>query len=322
MTKKYQWRNQPEILARLIRIDSIKTWTAQSIVLKPNEACVSIIDGKIGRVATQEVLRNIGGGFPRYFGDLVGITATDHRMLFVTTAPFDVEIPFVMPGPSGSALQGEVQLRLQIQQDDLAQLLNVFVNHPNVLDTEGLAKLLMTNVIHRVLHPIIASLEHDGEVRSRTTQEHFEGHCEINLRQLLRSLGITFHSAVLMTKPSVLELQRITELTNKLALEKDGAIATRNLRKIEQQEHQAIRIIEAKMKIEQQQARRNMMVALEIELKELRRAEMLWDSRHRRQQQLASFEDQRYERRMELAMSMFDAVQKRKVLRKMEEKEA
>jgi len=125
-----------------------------------------------------------------------------------------------------------------------------------------------------------------------------------------------------MTKPSVLELQRSTELTNKLALEKDEAIATRNLRKIEQQEHQAIRIIEAKMKIEQQQARRNMMVALEIELKELRRAEMLWDSRHRRQQQLASFEDQRYERRMELAMSMFDAVQKRKVLRKMEEKEA
>ena len=50
MSKRYKWRDNPNILARLIDANNLNTWKAQEVVLKPNEACAFIVDGRIGDI--------------------------------------------------------------------------------------------------------------------------------------------------------------------------------------------------------------------------------------------------------------------------------
>ena len=39
MGTQFKWRDNPNILAKLIDANNLNTWKAQEVVLKPNEAC-------------------------------------------------------------------------------------------------------------------------------------------------------------------------------------------------------------------------------------------------------------------------------------------
>ena len=56
------------------------------VLLKPNEACALIVDGRIGDVLTETLLKSMAGGFTRWIGDKIGVTANDRRLLFAMTA--------------------------------------------------------------------------------------------------------------------------------------------------------------------------------------------------------------------------------------------
>ena len=43
----HRWRETPEVIARMIDTGSINSWSTKNIVLKPNETCVIMADGKI-----------------------------------------------------------------------------------------------------------------------------------------------------------------------------------------------------------------------------------------------------------------------------------
>ena len=94
MAANFKWRSNPNIVARLVDGNDIQTWKARQVVLKPNEACAFIIDGRIGDIVSEKVVRNIGGGLGRHIADMAGATATDRRMLFAMTGPLDLWIPF------------------------------------------------------------------------------------------------------------------------------------------------------------------------------------------------------------------------------------
>ena len=125
---QYQWRTNPEVIARLVNADTIKTWKSKSVVLKPNEACASIIDGKIGEIVNDQVVDNIGGGFSRFLGDFLGISAKDRRILFVMTGPVDISVPFTQPLANGDTASGIAQFRIQIRRTDVPKLLNILAN--------------------------------------------------------------------------------------------------------------------------------------------------------------------------------------------------
>ena len=61
MSNKFRWRDNPNIIARLLDANNINTWKAQEVVLKPNEACVFIVDGRIGDILTEKIVGNIAG---------------------------------------------------------------------------------------------------------------------------------------------------------------------------------------------------------------------------------------------------------------------
>ena len=43
----HRWRESPEVIARMIDSGSIQSWSAKNIILKPNETCAIMADGKI-----------------------------------------------------------------------------------------------------------------------------------------------------------------------------------------------------------------------------------------------------------------------------------
>ena len=61
----YKWRDSPDIVARLVNADKIQTLASQQVLLKPNEACALIVDGRIGDVLTETLLKSMAGGFTR-----------------------------------------------------------------------------------------------------------------------------------------------------------------------------------------------------------------------------------------------------------------
>ena len=81
----YKWRDSPEIVAKLVNADKIQSFSKQQVLLKPNEACAMIVDGRIGDILTETLLKNMAGGFSRWVGDKLGVTANDRRLLFAMT---------------------------------------------------------------------------------------------------------------------------------------------------------------------------------------------------------------------------------------------
>ena len=111
--------SNPNILASLVDANNIQTWKSQQVILKPNEACAFIIDGRIGDIISEKIVRNVGGGLGRFIGDMMGATATDRRLLFAMTGPADISIPFSSNLNDGSKVQGFANLRVQIRDDDI-----------------------------------------------------------------------------------------------------------------------------------------------------------------------------------------------------------
>ena len=76
----YRWRDKPDTIARLVNADKITTFAKQEVLLKPNEACALIIDGRIGDVITETTLKSMAGGLSRCIGEKIGVTASDRRL--------------------------------------------------------------------------------------------------------------------------------------------------------------------------------------------------------------------------------------------------
>ena len=156
MASKYRWRDSPDILARLVDANNINTWKAQEVVIKPNEAVAFIVDGRIGDIITEKIISNIGGGFARFLGEKMGVTAKDRRLLFAMTGPADISVPFEANMSSGQNVSGFVNVRVQIRTDDVPKLINYFTNNPPQLNRKTLAKILHNELTHRVINPSVA----------------------------------------------------------------------------------------------------------------------------------------------------------------------
>ncbi|MEC8541374.1 MAG: hypothetical protein VXY53_06015, partial [Candidatus Thermoplasmatota archaeon] len=195
MGTQFKWRDNPNMLAKLIDANNLNTWKAQEVVLKPNEACAFIVDGRIGDILTEKVVGNIAGGFNRFIGDIMGVTAKDRRLLFAMTGPADLSIPFSGSLPNGNNVTGFANLRVQIRTDDIPKLLNMFANSAPILDRKRLAEVLHNEVMMRVINPSLAECTDDAQLRSAAFQEKFEMRAEVELRATLSTLGFTILKA-------------------------------------------------------------------------------------------------------------------------------
>ena len=312
MTKRFRWRDNPNVLAKLIDANNLNTWKAQEVVLKPNEACAFIVNGRIGDILTEKVVSNIAGGFNRFIGDMMGITAKDRRLLFAMTGPADISIPFTGNLPSGSNVNGFANIRVQIRDDDIPKLLNMFANSAPMLDRQRLAEVLHNEIMMRVVNPTLAECEDEIKLRSSALQDKFEMRAEVELRATLSTLGFTFLKAFMTSNQT--DNEKIRELQAQLsaATNTEGAHAEALMERIAIREAATMRRIECEVNIAKAEAAGKVTVEMQSELKELRKQEAQWEAELRRDEGKLNLRMKESSHKTEQAMALFEQVQANK----------
>ncbi len=312
MGTQFKWRDNPNILAKLIDANNLNTWKAQEVVLKPNEACAFIVDGRIGDILTEKVVGNIAGGFNRFIGDIMGVTAKDRRLLFAMTGPADLSIPFSGSLPNGNNVTGFANLRVQIRTDDIPKLLNMFANSAPILDRKRLAEVLHNEVMMRVINPSLAECTDDAQLRSAAFQEKFEMRAEVELRATLSTLGFTILKAFITSNKT--DSEKIKELQAQLAAatNTEGAHAEALMDRIAIREAATLRRIECEANIAKAEAAGKVSVELESELKELRKQEAKWEAELKRDEGQLNLRLKESSHKTDQAMALFEQVQANK----------
>ena len=195
MAHAYKWRTSPEILARLIDGNDIKTWRSRQVTLKPNEACTFIVNGQLSPIFSDQSIPQIGGGFPRYLASLIKATAAERHVLFGMTGRFDLAVPYQVMNEDGEEFRGHVRLRLQLLKEDLPKMLNYFANHAPTITRKDVAHLLQEHLHHRLVAPAYAISNDNESLRDESFQSTFAMRAEVLLRPHLAALGLTFHNA-------------------------------------------------------------------------------------------------------------------------------
>lgn len=312
MATNFKWRSNPNIVARLVDGNDIQTWKSQQVVLKPNEACAFIIDGRIGDIISEKVVSSIGGGLARHIAEMIGATATDRRMLFAMTGPLDLWIPFAANLSDGSEATGHMNLRVQLRKEDIPKLLNIFANHAPLLDRAGLIGFLGHEVTTRCIVPAMAKCSSIEELRSSEFQEHLEMHAEVEMRQTLSTLGFTFLRAFISTSKT--DQEKLARLKADLdsATQTEGANADALMERIAIREAATLRRIECEVNVERAKKRGEVTVQAESELLELRKQESVWEAELKRDQGQSDLRMKESSHKTSQAMELFEQVQARK----------
>lgn len=312
---KFHWRETPEIVARLVNLDKIQTYFSRQVTLKPNEAAVFLVEGKIGNAITGKTVRDVGGGFSRFLGDILKLTADDRRIIFAMTGPMDIWIPFNTQILDGSGVKGHLNLRLQISEDNIPKLLNIFSNQSPILTRDGIVKILQNEVISRLIEPVFSKVEHNEDLRTNSFQSRIESIAETELRSILSVTGLKLLSAFAIIGKTDYEriLQLRAEMRNATQIEGENAKALAE--RIEIREQSMLRRIECEVNIAKAKAKGEVDIDLEKELKDLRIKEAHWQSElnklHDKSELLKSIR----ENKTENAMKLFESVQEAKRLR-------
>lgn len=308
----FKWRSNPNIVARLVDGNDIKTWKSRQVVLKPNEACAFIIDGRIGDIVSEKIVRNIGGGIGRHIADMMGGTATDRRMLFAMTGPVDLGIPFNAAMKDGSTATGLMHLKVQLRKEDIPKLLNVFANNAPVLDRNALVGLIANEIGTRCIAPAMANCSNAEELRSPEFQEHLEMHTEVEMRQTFSNLGFTFLRAYISTDKTDQEKLAKLRADLDMATQTEGANADALMERIAIREAATLRRIECEVNVERAKKHGEVTIQAESELLELRKQEAVWEAELTRDQGRADLRMKESSHKTAQAMELFEQVQARK----------
>lgn len=308
----YRWRDDPDTIARLVNANDIQTFATQQVMLKPNEVCALIVDGRIGDILTETLLKSMAGGFSRWLGDKIGATATDRRLLFAMSGPMDYWIPFEGQLTNGENAKGFANLRLKMNVEDVPKLLNYFANHPPILDRNGLIEIIRNEVIARVVTPCLASCSSAADLRTADFMEKFEMTAEIEMRNLLTNLGFTLLKAFPITNPTDMELVQRHRAAVEAQTAGNQVNTESQIAHYTQTEAITLARIQMENNVKRAHARGQVTVELESQLKGLRAEEARWEAELNRDRGKMNLRVDEADAKAKRAMDMFAQVQTRK----------
>ena len=311
----FRWRDSPDTIARLVNADKIQTMASQQVLLKPNEACAMIVDGRIGDILTETLLKNMAGGFSRWIGDKMGVTANDRRLLFAMTGPMDYWIPFESQIANGEKAKGFANLRLRMNLEDVPKLLNYFANNAPVLTRKGLIGVIGSEVNARVVMPCLAACSTAADLRTASFLERFEMTAESEMRNLLSNLGFTLLKAFPITNPTDMELVERHRAAVQAKTATNEVNTEAQLTHYAQTEAITLARIEMETSVARARARGQVTVELESELKELRAQEAKWEAEVNYKRGKMEIRVDEADAKSKRAMDMFEQVQAKKAAR-------
>ena len=306
---QHRWRESPDVIARMIDSGSIQSWSARNIVLKPNETCVVMADGKIQDVLSETVLKNYVGGFTRWLGSKLGVGSSDHKLIFAMTGPFDLLFKMEGATADGGRINGMLNMRLQIQRDHVPKLVNIFTSSGRELNRGFFVKMYESEIVNRVIAPLLSKQADINDVRSPEFADLIEMAVRAEMRGSFEQYGITMLRAFAVVNETDLEkLQAYTQQTKVMAARADLVNETA-LDAIDRQQSLTLARIEAEANIAKAKARGEVEVTLESELLELRKQEAEWEAERHDLSERQDIELSGKQRKMDIAMNAFEQVQ-------------
>ena len=305
----HRWRDNPEVIARMIDSGSIRSWSAKNIVLKPNETCVIMADGKIQDILSETVLKNYVGGFTRWLGSKMGMGSQDHKMIFAMTGPFDLLFKMEGTTADGGRINGMLNMRLQIQRDDVPKLLNIFANSGRELNRGFFVKMYETEIMSRVVIPLLSKQADINAVRSPDFADMIEMAVRAEMRGSFDQYGVTMLRAFAVVNETDLEKLQAFRQQTKVLTDKSDLINETALAAIDRQQSLTLARIEAEAGVAKAKARGEVEVALEHELLELRKQEAEWSAERDDMAARQDIQLDGKQRKMDIAMGAFEQVQ-------------
>jgi len=293
----------------MIDSGSIQSWSSKDIVLKPNETCVILADGKVQDILSETVLKNYVGGFGRWLGGKMRLGSQDHKMIFAMTGPFDLLIKMQGQTVDGAQVRGMLNLRLQIQRDEVPKLINIFANDRRELDRGFFANMFENEISSRVVQPLMAKQADIIAVRGSDFQDALEMGMRAELRSAFDQVGITLLKAYAVVNESDLEKLAAYKAQTETMAARADVVTEASLDAIERQQSLTLARIDAENGLAKARARGQVEVELESQLLELRKQEAEWAAKREDMEERQRIELTGEQTRMDIAMSAFDQVQ-------------
>ena len=196
MTREtYRWREEPDIIARFVHDKELPKNTP--IVLRPNEVCVVLENGRISGIVTQQVMRAnpTTSMLRRVFGG-----KRQRSYLFAFLGPYTFTMPFTSKSSDHQTMKGEASLRVHASRENIARLIQLPAKGIMEIRTSDISNLLIDEA-QAYMSKTIQRFTNDELVQDQADENTTIGLC-MALRRTIESFGMTIDHAYITWKPS------------------------------------------------------------------------------------------------------------------------
>ena len=191
----YRWREEPDIIARFVHDKELPKNTP--IVLRPNEVCVVLENGRISGIVTQQVMRAnpTTSMLRRVFGG-----KRQRSYLFAFLGPYTFTMPFASKSSDHQTMKGEASLRVHASRENIARLIQLPAKGIMEIRTSDISDLLIDEA-QAYMSKTIQRFTNDELVQDQADENITIGLC-MALRRTIESFGMTIDHAYITWKPS------------------------------------------------------------------------------------------------------------------------
>ena len=191
----YRWREEPDIIARFVHDKELPKNTP--IVLRPNEVCVVLENGRISGIVTQQVMRAnpTTSMLRRVFGG-----KRQRSYLFAFLGPYTFTMPFASKSSDHQTMKGEASLRVHASRENIARLIQLPAKGIMEIRTSDISNLLIDEA-QAYMSKTIQRFTNDELVQDQADENTTIGLC-MALRRTIESFGMTIDHSYITWKPS------------------------------------------------------------------------------------------------------------------------
>lgn len=191
----YRWRTDPGQIARFVHDKDLPR--NAPILLRPNEVCVVIENGRIAGIVTQQVMRAnpTTSMLRRMFG------GKRHRSyLFAFLGPYTVNLPFVSKSNDHQTLRGNATVRLSATREQIARIIQLPANGMMEIRVQDLQAMLLREA-QAYMARTIQKYSND-ELVQEAAYENANIGLALALRRTVESFGMSIDHAFIAWKQS------------------------------------------------------------------------------------------------------------------------
>ena len=191
----YRWRTDPDQIARFVHDNDLPRNTP--ILLRPNEVCVVLENGRIAGIVTQQVMRAnpTTSMLRRMFG------GKRHRSyLFAFLGPYTVNLPFVSKSNDHQTLRGNATVRLSATREQIARIIQLPANGMMEIRVQDLQEMLLGEA-QAYMARTIQKYSNDELVQEAANENANIG-LSLALRRTVESFGMSIDHAFISWKQS------------------------------------------------------------------------------------------------------------------------